>query len=235
MVCLTSCVFRSIRFSGFARPHFGVRREGELYTHAQAQGKGGRMDAQDGHKLGKNGCLGAFLHRGRAADSRGPTGESLCMPRPARPMSPTSPDSASPPHTKAPHLTSQRGRPRDRRGLLMHRDPRSPSPPPSPCEPAGPPCTHQGPGPGRRAGRTRRRAHALPNARRAMFRPTAAKAATRPIRRASLPAAPRPSGLPPPAQKSPRPEATLGYGPKEQMQVLICLILQRPGGGRRWP
>ena len=75
MVCLTSCVFRSIRFSGFARPHFGVRREGELYTHAQAQGKGGRMDAQDGHKLGKNGCLGASLHRGRApADSRGPTG-----------------------------------------------------------------------------------------------------------------------------------------------------------------
>ncbi len=41
MVCLTSCVFRSIRFSGFARPHFGVRREGELYTQAQAEGKGG--------------------------------------------------------------------------------------------------------------------------------------------------------------------------------------------------
>ena len=42
MVCLTSCVFRSIRFSGFARQHNSVRREGELYTHAQAEGKGGR-------------------------------------------------------------------------------------------------------------------------------------------------------------------------------------------------
>ena len=42
MVCLTSCVFRSIRFSGFARPHPAeVRREGELYTQAQGGGKGG--------------------------------------------------------------------------------------------------------------------------------------------------------------------------------------------------
>ena len=41
MVCLTSCVFRSIRFSGFALPHFGVRREGELYTQAKGEGKGG--------------------------------------------------------------------------------------------------------------------------------------------------------------------------------------------------
>ena len=113
--------------------------------------------------------------------------------------------------------------------------PRSPSPPPSPCEPAGPPCICQGLGPGRRAGRTGRRAHALPNARRAMFRPTTAKSATRPIRRASLPAAPRPSGLPSPAQKSPHPKVNLRCGLKEQMQVLICLILLRPGGGRRWP
>ena len=30
----------------------GVRREGELYTHAQAGGKRGMVDAQDGHKLG---------------------------------------------------------------------------------------------------------------------------------------------------------------------------------------
>ncbi len=54
MVCLTSCVFRSIRFSGFARPHIGVRREGELYTQAQAQGKGGSARAQDGHKSGND-------------------------------------------------------------------------------------------------------------------------------------------------------------------------------------
>ena len=52
MVCLTSCVFRSIRFSGFARQHIGVRREGELYTQAQGEGKRGKEDAQDGHKLG---------------------------------------------------------------------------------------------------------------------------------------------------------------------------------------
>lgn len=85
------------------------------------------------------------------------------MPRPARPMSPTSPDSASP-HAQAPHLASQRGRPRDRRGLPMHRDPRGPSPPPSPCKPAEPPCIHQEPGPGRRAGRTGCRARPSPNA-----------------------------------------------------------------------
>ena len=54
MVCLTSCVFRSIRFSGFARPHFGVRREGELYTHAQGGRKGGEGAPRDAHKLGKN-------------------------------------------------------------------------------------------------------------------------------------------------------------------------------------
>ena len=113
--------------------------------------------------------------------------------------------------------------------------PRSPSPPPSPCEPAGPPCIHQGLGCGRRAGRTRRRAHTLPNARRAMFRPTAAKAATRPIRRASLPATLCPSGLPPPAQKSPRPEATLGCGLERRVPVLTFLTSRRPGGGRRWP
>ena len=131
------------------------------------------------------------------------------MPRPARPMSPTSPGSA-PPHAQAPRLASQRGRPRDRRGFLMYGDPRSPSPPPSPCEPAGPPCICQGPGPGRRAGRTRRRARPLPNARRAMFRPTTAKAATRPIRRASLPAVPRPSGLPPAGREEPAPRGGLG-------------------------
>ena len=60
MVCLTSCVFRSLRFSGFARPHSGVRREGELYTQAQAGGTRGSARAQDGHKLGDNNCLGGF-------------------------------------------------------------------------------------------------------------------------------------------------------------------------------
>ena len=156
------------------------------------------------------------------------------MPRPARPMSATSPDSP-PPHAQAPRLASQRGRPRDRRGLLMHRGPRSPSPPPSPCGLAGPLCIYQEPGPGRRAGHTRRRARPLPDARRAIFRPTMAKAATRPIRQASLPAVPRPSGLPPPAQKSPRPEATLRCGLKKRAQVLICITSLQPGDGRCWP
>ena len=60
MVCLTSCVFRSIRFSGFARPHIGVRREGELYTQAQGEGKRRAAPAQDGHKSGDNDSLDAF-------------------------------------------------------------------------------------------------------------------------------------------------------------------------------
>ena len=54
MVCLTSCVFRSIRFSGFARPHIGVRREGELYTQAQGGGKGVGDAPSDAHKSGDN-------------------------------------------------------------------------------------------------------------------------------------------------------------------------------------
>ena len=115
-------------------------------------------------------------------------------------------------------------------------DPRSPSSPLSPCRLAGPPCIYQGPGSGRRAGRARRRAHPLPNARRAISRPAMAKAATQPIRQASLPAVPRPSGLPSPAQKSPHPKATLGCGlKKKRMPALIFLTSQRPGGGRRWP
>ena len=65
MVCLTSCVFRSIRFSGFARPHVGVRREGELYTQAQGEGKRGSARAQDAHKLGNNSNLGRFPGHGK--------------------------------------------------------------------------------------------------------------------------------------------------------------------------
>ena len=98
MVCLTSCVFRSIRFSGFARQHIGVRREGELYTQAQAGGKGERRDAQDAHKSGNKKLLGAFL----------------CFPRaPGRPPRPGKPApasrkpaySASDPHIYVAHET----------------------------------------------------------------------------------------------------------------------------------
>ena len=66
MVCLTSCVFRSIRFSGFARPHFGVRREEELYTQAKGGGKGVSARAQDGHKLGDTIYLCMLFDQGRA-------------------------------------------------------------------------------------------------------------------------------------------------------------------------
>ena len=53
-----------------------MRREGELYTRLQGEGKRSMEDAQDGHKLGDNSCLSSFLHCGRApADSRGPTGK----------------------------------------------------------------------------------------------------------------------------------------------------------------
>ena len=60
MVCLTSCVFRSIRFSGFARPHVGVRREGELYTRLQGEGKRSMGSPRDAHKSGDNSSLGGF-------------------------------------------------------------------------------------------------------------------------------------------------------------------------------
>ena len=60
MVCLTSCVFRSIRFSGFARPHFGVRREGELYTRPQGEGKRSMGSPRDAHKSGNDSTLGAL-------------------------------------------------------------------------------------------------------------------------------------------------------------------------------
>ena len=46
----------------------------------------------------------------------------------------------------------------------MYRDPRNPSPPPSPCRLAEPLCIYREPGSGRRVGRTRRRARPLPNA-----------------------------------------------------------------------
>ena len=235
MVCLTSCVFRSIRFSGFARPpHWGAARGRTIHARAgrgQALSRACTGWTQTGEEQ-----LFKAVSAPRESPRRQPRPNGQVPPACRGPHVPCRPRRRiRPPHTQAPRLASQRGRPRDRRGLLMYGDPRSPSPPPSPCEPAGPPCICQELGCGRRAGRTRRRARPLPNARRAMFRPTAAKTATRPIRRASLPAAPRPRGLPPPAQKIPRPEAALGCGPKEQMQVLICLILQRPGGGRRWP
>ena len=81
MVCLTSCVFRSIRFSGFARPHFGVRREGELYTQAQGGGKGVSARAQDGHKLGDNSCFRrAFPPTWRGYGGSGPAAAGRASP-----------------------------------------------------------------------------------------------------------------------------------------------------------
>ena len=87
MVCLTSCVFRSIRFSGFARPHFGVRREGELYTRLQGEGKRGRDAPSDAHKSGDNRSLGGFLEP-RAPDRPGRWGRRGALDRDARPGAP---------------------------------------------------------------------------------------------------------------------------------------------------
>ena len=215
MVCLTSCVFRSIRFSGFARPHIGVRREGELYTRLQAEGKGGRGESTRWTQTGKNSSSSSFLRCGRApADSRGPTGRFPLHAETRTPHVAHVAGFGSPACTGASPCFPERQDARQA-GPSHVQGPRSPSPPLSPCGLAGPLCIYQEPGPGRRAGRTRRRAHPLPNARHAISRPTMAKAATRPIKRASLPAAPRPGGLPPPAQKSPHPKATLGCGLKK--------------------
>ena len=61
MVCLTSCVFRSIRFSGFARPHrlrCGAR---ENYTRRRRlRARAGGMSPRDAHKSGDNNSLGGF-------------------------------------------------------------------------------------------------------------------------------------------------------------------------------
>ena len=158
---------------------------------------------------------------------------SPCMPRPARLTPPTSPGSA--PHTQAPRLTSQRSRPHGRRGLLMYRGPaahprlRAHAGLPSLSAYIRSPALADGP-----ATQGAARVHCQTR-RRAISRPTMAKSATRPIRQASLPAVPRPSGLPLPAQKSPRPKATLGCGLKKRVQVLICLTSLQPDGRRRWP
>ena len=117
-------------------------------------------------QIGENSYLCSFLHCGRApADSRGPTGKFSLHAKTRSLMSPTSPDSASPPHTQAPRLTPQRNRPRDRRSFLMYRrDPCSSSSPLSPCKLAEPLCIYQELGSGRRAGHTRCRTRRLPNA-----------------------------------------------------------------------
>ena len=61
----------------------GVRREGELYTRLQVEGKGGSMSPRDAHKSGDNRSLGAFLclpgHQGRPPRSGKPA------PAPRRP------------------------------------------------------------------------------------------------------------------------------------------------------
>ena len=201
----------------------GVRREGELYTRLQGGGKGGREDAQDGHKLGKNSRLSPSLHRGRAPRRQPrPNGQvPPRMPRPARPMSPTSPDSpitvqgrrafscigtlAAHPHPRAhaslPSLLAHIRSSDVADGLATQEAARVR------CQTRG--AQHFGP--------------PRPRLRRGRYD---GPACLQLFARAASPS---------PAQKSPRPEATSGCGLKEQMQVLICLASRRPGGGRRWP
>ena len=110
MVCLTSCVFRSIRFSGFARPHFGMRREGELYTHAQGGGKRSMGSPRDAHKSGDNGYLGDFPGRGGA---RGPQARAPGRPTGrAKPFPPPQPTAHGATRTRIHSKTD------DRRGLF---------------------------------------------------------------------------------------------------------------------
>ena len=150
MVCLTSCVFRSIRFSGFALPHFGVRREGELYTQAQAQGKGASARAQDGHKLGDNSCL-----RPPFPKKAGPGPQA---PRPAPTGRASAPLDA---RTRGDQAASARGTPaRGRRRCNVPspiKDARFPTPHPSPkARTTGPPLQTTGLS---RPGRLPHRAH----------------------------------------------------------------------------
>ena len=48
-----------------------MRREGELYTRLQEEGKGGDISTRDAHKLGKNSNLGALSRPGRPGLSVG--------------------------------------------------------------------------------------------------------------------------------------------------------------------
>ena len=78
--------------------------------------------------------MSSSLHRGRApADSRGPTGRSPPPHAEARASHVAhAAGFGPPPHARAPRLASQRGGPRDRRGLLMYGDPSQPIPTPEP-------------------------------------------------------------------------------------------------------
>ena len=144
-----------------------------------------------------------------------------------------------PPHAQAPHLTSQRSRPHDRRSFLMHRDPRSPSSPLSPCKLAEPLCIHQELGCGRRAGRTRRRAHRRVTRYRTRRRATCRLITARLwLGQYGGPACPRllaRAASPRRQRKARAPRRPWDAGSKKRVQVLICLILRWPGGGRRWP
>ena len=157
------------------------------------------------------------------------------MPRPARLTPPTSPGSAPPRmHGRLTLLPREAGHATGGAFLCIgtpatHPHLRAHAGLPSLSAYIGSPAPADGlaaPGAARARCQTRRRA---------IFRPTMAKTATRPIRQAGLPAVLRPSGLPSPAQKSPRPKVNLRCGLKEQMPAIIFLTSQRPGGGRRWP
>ena len=166
MVCLTSCVFRSIRFSGFARPHNSVRREGELYAHVRAVAREGGALHRMRTSRGRIVIYARFCTAGEpppiAAAQRA---SSPCMPRTTVSCRPRRRIRLPPPYTQAPRLTPQRNRPRDRRSFLMYRrDPCSSSSPLSPCKLAEPLCIYQELGSGRRAGHTRCRTRRLPNA-----------------------------------------------------------------------
>ena len=181
--------------------------------------------------------MSSSLHRGRApADSRGPTGRSPPrMPRPARPMSPTPPDSAPPACTGASPCLPERRAARQAGPshvwgpLAAHPHPRAHASLPGLLAHIRGPALADGlatQGAARVRCQTRGAQHFGPPRPRLRRGRYGGPACPRLLARAASPS---------PTEKSPRPEATLGCGLKERMQVLICLILLRPGGGRRWP
>ena len=71
----------------------GVRREGELYTQAQGEGKGGNISTRDAHKSGKNSNLGALsrprMGAGATSTDPGPSSGRPAFPTRGAPRQPS--------------------------------------------------------------------------------------------------------------------------------------------------
>ena len=87
MVCLTSCVFRSIRFSGFARPHSLGCGARENYTRASRAGARARGALHGTHT--SRGIIEVWAVSGAPVPDRpGRWGRRDALDRDARPGAP---------------------------------------------------------------------------------------------------------------------------------------------------